>query len=62
MPDSNRNWKNRYFFIKGTEWVCRPEEWTSMPDGFDNTWGIVKESGEPSAFLMFVRFSFVPNT
>ena len=23
MPDSNRNWKNRYFFIQGTDWVCR---------------------------------------
>nr|POE46205.1 hypothetical protein CFP56_60594 [Quercus suber] len=32
------------------EWVCRPEEWKSMPDGFDNTWGIVKESSESSAF------------
>ena len=26
MPDSNRNWKSRYFFILGTDWVCRPEE------------------------------------
>ena len=48
MPDSNRNWKNRYCFVKGTEWVCRPEEWDSMPDGFDNTWGIVKKSSELS--------------
>lgn len=30
MPDSNRNWKNRYFFDKGTKWVCRPEKWVSM--------------------------------
>ena len=37
MPDSNRNWKNMYFFVKGTELVCRPKEWASMPDRFDNT-------------------------
>ena len=23
MPDSNRNWKSRYFFVEGTDWVCR---------------------------------------
>ena len=23
MPDCNRNWKGRYFFIKGMNWVCR---------------------------------------
>ena len=38
MPDSNRNWKGRYFFVKGTNWVCRQEEWKMMPHGyFDNT-------------------------
>ena len=47
-PDSNRNWKNRYFFVKGTKWVCRLEEWDGMPDRFDNTWGVVKKSGESS--------------
>ena len=26
MPNSNRNWKNRYFFIQETDWVCRREE------------------------------------
>jgi len=26
MPDSNRNWKGGYFFIRGTDWVCPPEE------------------------------------
>ena len=46
MPDSNRNWKNRYFFVKKTEWICRPKEWASMPDKFDNSYGIVKESNE----------------
>ena len=38
MPDSNRNWKNRFFFVEGTDWVCREEEWATMPRGyFDNT-------------------------
>ena len=26
MPDSNRNWKNRFSFVEGTDWVCREEE------------------------------------
>ena len=50
MPDSNKNWKNKYFFVEGMGWVCRPEEWDSMPNGFDNTWGIVRESSVPFVF------------
>ena len=51
MPDSNKNWKGRYFFVQGTDWVCRLEEWVTMPHGFDNTWGIVKDLGlAPSVF------------
>ena len=46
MPDSNRNWKSRYFFVEGTDWVCRQEEWATMPHGyFDNTWAFVRDSG-----------------
>ena len=46
MPDSNRNWKIRYFFVEGTDWVCREEEWATMPhDYFDNTWAYVEELG-----------------
>ena len=38
MPDSNKNWKSRYFFVKGMDLVCRQEEWETMPrDYFDNT-------------------------
>ena len=45
MPDSNRNWKSRYFFVEGMDWVCRQEEWATMPCGyFDNTWAFVRES------------------
>ena len=58
MPDSNRNWKGRYFFVQGTDWVCCPKEWVTMPYGFDNTWGIVKDSG--LAPLVFSFTSFVP--
>ena len=46
MPDSNRNWKSRYFLVEGMDWVCRQEEWVTMPRGyFDNTWAFVKETG-----------------
>ena len=46
MPDSNRNWKSRYFFVEGTDWVCSEEEWATMPRGyFDNTWAFIRESG-----------------
>ena len=38
MPDSNRNWKSKYFFVERMDWVCRQEEWVTMPRGyFDNT-------------------------
>ena len=23
-PDSNRDWKSRYFFLEGDEWMCHP--------------------------------------
>ena len=53
MPNSNRNWKGRYFFVQGTDYVCRLEEWATMPHGFDNTWGIVKDSSlTPSIFAL----------
>ena len=46
MPDSNRNWKSRFFFVEGIDWVCHEDEWATMPHGyFDNTWAYVKESG-----------------
>lgn len=54
-----------YFFVKGMEWVCRIEEWDGMLDGFDNTWGIVKEFGESSMSLLcrcrLVSLNCVPN-
>ena len=38
MLDSNRNWKSRFFFVEGMDWVCREEEWATRPHGyFDST-------------------------
>ena len=64
MPDSNRNWKNRYFFVQGTDWVCRLKEWDGMPNGFDNTWGVVRELGLSFVFIFhhLVSFSYTSNT
>ena len=53
MPDSNRNWKSRYFFILGMDWVCCPEEWVTMPHGFDNTWGEVRDSSLASTIFIY---------
>ena len=51
MPDSNKNWKGKYFFVQGMDSVCHLEEWAIMPHVFDNTWDIVKDSGlVPSIF------------
>ena len=30
-PDSNKNWKGRYFFIQGDEWMCHPSKQEYMP-------------------------------
>ena len=47
MPNSNKNWKSRYFFVEGTDWVCHQEEWATMPHGyFDNTWAFVRDLGQ----------------
>ena len=40
--DSNKNWKSRYFFMKGDEWMCHPSENEYMP--IDTTWGIMLPS------------------
>ena len=59
MPDSNRNWKGKYFFVKGTDWVCRQEEWVMMPYGFNNTWDIIKDlSLALSTFPLFFIYLF----
>ena len=41
-PDSNRDWKSRYFFLEGDEWMCRPGEMEHIP--VDTTWGVLHSS------------------
>ena len=42
-PDSNRDWKSHYFFLKGDSWMCHPGETEHMP--VDKTWGILNHFG-----------------
>ena len=42
-PDSNRNWKSRYFFLKGNKWMGRLGDTEFMP--IDTTWGILHPFG-----------------
>ena len=50
--DSNRDWKSRYFFLEGDEWMCRPGDMEHMP--IDTTWGILHPSRmHPSYFVNF---------
>ena len=42
-PDSNRDWKSRYFFLEGDGWMCHLGETEHMP--VDKTWGILNPSG-----------------
>ena len=63
MPDSNRNWKSRYFIVEGTNWVCHEEEWATMPRGyFDNTWAFVRELGWTRQLLFCLFYSDASNT
>ena len=41
-PDSNRDWKSRYFFLKGDEWMGCPSETEYMP--IDITWRVLDTS------------------
>ena len=38
----NRNWKSRYFFMEGDEWMCHPGDTDYMP--VDKTLGILPPS------------------
>ena len=42
-PNSNKNWKGRYFFIQGDKWMCHLSDQEYMP--VDKTWGILPPSG-----------------
>ena len=48
-PNSNMDWKSRYFFMEGDEWMCHPGDTEYMP--VDKTRGILPPSGMyPSTF------------
>ena len=53
VPDSNHDWKGRYFFVQGVDKVCRLEEWVNVVE-FDNTWGVLDMSGELFAAKLVV--------
>ena len=38
-PDSHRDWKSRYFFLEGDDWMCCLGDTEHMP--VDTTWGIL---------------------
>ena len=41
--DSNRNWKSRYFFMEGDEWMCRLGDTKCII--VEKKWGILPPSG-----------------
>lgn len=49
IPDTNRNWKSRYFSIQGNDWMCHPNNQEYIP--VDKTWGIM-----PPSSLNFVFY------
>ena len=51
-PDSNRNWKSRYFFIEGDEWMCHLSEQEFMP--VNKTWGIMPSIGMHLSVFKFL--------
>ena len=59
-PDSNRDWKSRYFFLKGDGWICHPRETDYMP--VDKTWGILDPFGIHIRHIAYVDFFNSLNT
>ena len=56
IPDSNRDWKSRYFFLEGNGWMCHPGETDYIP--VDKTWGILDPSGIYTHLVVYVDFYF----
>ena len=56
-PDSNCDWKSRYFFLEGDGWMCHPGETDYMP--VDKTWGILDPSGIYTCHVVYVVFFFI---
>ena len=51
-PNSNRDWKSRYFFLEGDSWMCYPGETNHMP--VDKTWGILDPSGIHTRHIVYI--------
>ena len=60
-PDSNKDWKNRYFFFEGDGWMFHPGDIEFIP--VDKTWGIMPPSGmHPSANIcLYFNYSAMLN-
>ena len=50
--NSNRNWKSRYFFLEGDDWMCYLDDQEFML--VDKTWGIMPSSGMCPLVLKFL--------
>jgi len=60
-PDSSRDWKSRYFFFEGDEWMCHLDDIEFMP--VDKTWGIMPPSGmPPSVNTLCFHFPLMNNS
>lgn len=51
VPDSNRDWKSRYFFVLGSNWVCRLDKLDGIGEEYDDMWGVLDEAGESSVIV-----------
>ena len=57
-PNSNNNWKSRYFFIQGDDWMCHSDDQEYML--VDKTWGIMPSSGRcPFCLDLFFFTCFI---
>ena len=55
-PDSNHDWKSRYFFLEGDGWMCHPGETDYMP--VNKTWEILDPSSIYIRHVVYVLFYF----
>ena len=55
-PDSNRDWKSRYFFLEGDEWMSHHGDNEFLP--VDKTWGIMPPSGMRLSTNIYFCFKF----
>ncbi|XP_050271890.1 uncharacterized protein LOC126715357 [Quercus robur] len=56
-PDSNRDWKSRYFFLEGDRWMNHPGETEFMP--VDTTWAVINQTRRRRPQVSLEEFSFL---